>query len=213
MSEMPGAKDYTGKAAAVRLMKLPLPGIEETALLFHGRNKPELEFIVKSCGQDALEDILALQQRVYDGIVNKDLFVRNSRDELTESLNEDVCIGVYRNEKLVAFTLLVVNRISPHSLACQLDLDEEQCRRSVTYDTTFVDSAYKGYGLQRFLIGLKDQCARELGAEAAYTTVSPANEVSLDNILSQGFEIIGEKPMYGGYNRYILRKAFGNNWG
>lgn len=208
MPETP-VTNQTGKKETA-ISKPALPGFEETSFLFHGKNKPSLELSVRRCRQNELEDILALQQRVYEGIPDKKMFVQNTRDELSESLSEDICIGVYHKGKLAAFTLLVINRISPHSLACSLGLDEELCRRSVTYDTTFVDPRYTGYGLQRFLMALKDQYARKLGATEAYTTVAPENTVSLVNILSQGFEIVAEKPMYGGCNRFILRKTFSN---
>lgn len=188
--------------------KKELPGFEEVAFLFRGKNKPGIELGIRRCKQNELELILDLQQLVYDRIPDKNTFVLNTRDELLESLIHDVCIGVFHHGKLVAFTLMVANRLSQRNLACKLGLDERICRSSVTYDTTFVASEYTGYGLQRFLSNLRDRYAIGLGATDAYSTVSPDNAASLRNILSGGFQIIDERKMYGSYNRYILKKSF-----
>ena len=48
--------------------------------------------------------------------------------------------------------------------------------------------------------------AEKLGAEEVLATVSPENAFSLRNIISEGFEVVSEKNMYGGYRRYIVRK-------
>jgi Ca2+/Na+ antiporter len=43
---------------------------------------------------------------------------------------------------------------------------------------------------------------------AIFTTVSPKNSFSLQNVLGCKFVIIGIEALYGGYTRYILRKNF-----
>ena len=37
-------------------------------------------------------------------------------------------------------------------------------------------------------------------------TVSPENQYSLNNALASGFEIVCRREMYGGYDRYLLKK-------
>lgn len=184
-----------------------LPGFKEKVFVFRKKDKSLLELSVRRCRQNELHTILDLQQLVYDRVTNKDTFVRSTKDELSESLISDICIGVFHRGRLVAFTLMVVNRLSQRNLACILGYDEQICRSSVTYDTTFVDPEYTGYGLQRFLSDLRERYAIGLGATAAYATVSPDNAISLKNISSKGFQIIDKKTMYGSYYRYILRKS------
>lgn len=44
-------------------------------------------------------------------------------------------------------------------------------------------------------------------------TVSPENQYSLNNALASGFEIVCRREMYGGYDRYLLAKAFSVTFG
>lgn len=185
-----------------------LPDFDEEKFTVKAKKKPDLELGIRICRQDDLEDILDLQRLVYDKVPDKDTFVLSTRDEIKESLAQDVCIGVFHFGTLIAFTLMVVNRISKRNLAFSLGFDEEICRSAVTFDTTFINPMYTGYGLQRFLSDMREQYAVRLGASAAYATVSPKNTVSLSNIMSRGFHIVAEKTMYGNYRRFILKKTF-----
>ena len=170
------------------------------------KHKPEIKLRLRLCYPDDLEDILALQERVYDTIENKDTFVLTTREELIESLEQDTCIGAFDGELLVAFTLMVTNPGSARNLAKYLDYSEEKSAKCVTYDTTFVHPDYTGYGLQRVFIRLKDLIALNMGAAEALATVSPDNPRSLKNLQAGGFEIVARKEMYGGVERLIMRK-------
>jgi hypothetical protein len=167
---------------------------------------PDLTVGVRLCKQDELADILALQMMVDGSITNKELFVCSAEEALNEALKTDICIGVYLNNCLIAFTLMIINPDSPENLGYHLKYSREQCMKCVTYDTTFVHPDYKGYSIQRLLISLKDSIAVELGACEALATVSPDNMVSLNNLKASGFEIAEEKQLYGTLNRYIMRK-------
>jgi hypothetical protein len=169
-------------------------------------SKPALKLLIKLCKQDDIEEILELQKRVYDHIGDKNTFVMTTEQELADSLKEDVCIGAYHGNILVGFTLMITNPDSPRNLGLHLDYDREKLKKCVTYDTTFVDPHYSGYGLQRIFIRLKDRLAWSGGATEALATVSPDNTVSLNNLKNSGFSVAGQKTMYGGYERLILSK-------
>lgn len=161
---------------------------------------------IRLCLPDEIDAIAGLQDRVYEHIGNKKNFVLTTREELTESLSRDVCLGVYDGEKLIAFTLMVINRDTARNLGFSLGYERQKCLKCVTNDTTFVDPDYQGYGIQRRLLEIKNAIAEKLGAEEVLATVSPENAFSLRNIISEGFEVVSEKNMYGGYRRYIVRK-------
>jgi hypothetical protein len=176
-----------------------------TFILEH-RAKPEIKVFVRSCKMADLADILTLQSEVISTVSNERSFVLTTEEELTESLASDVCIGAYHYNKLIGFTLMVVNPLSGRNLGTYLEYSRQQGAKCVTYDTTFVDQAYKGYGLQRMFVRLKDKLAADMGRIEALATVSPENEHSLNNLKASGFTIADMKKMYGGYDRYILRK-------
>lgn len=161
---------------------------------------------IRLCGRENLGGILDLQQKVYGNVSDKDTFVQTTKEELAESLDEDFCVGAFSGDVLAAFTLMIINRASRRNLAYLFDDTEQSAQTSVTYDTTFVDPAYVGCGLQRYFITLKDKLAVRLGAVRAYATVSPDNAFSLSNMTANGFETLGKKQMYGGYWRYIQCK-------
>lgn len=169
-------------------------------------NKPALKLLVRLCKQNDIDEILELQQRVYEQISDKDTFVMTTEEELTDSLKEDVCIGAYHGNMLVGFTLMITNPDSPRNLGLHLDYDRQKLSQCVTYDTTFVAPEYSGYGLQRIFIRFKDRLAWSGGATEALATVSPDNTVSLANLKRSGFSVIDQKRMYGGYERLILSK-------
>ncbi len=174
--------------------------------VFEGRDKPPLRALTRLCDPEDLAPLLALQQRVYDALSDKDTFVLLSEAELFDSLANDVCIGTFAGETPIAATVVVKNRCSPRGLPYQLGLDQEACLRAVTYDSTFVDPKFTGYGLQRYFMGIKNEIARELGASEAYATVSPQNAVSLQNLLAGGFTIAERRTLYDKHDRYVMHR-------
>lgn len=163
-------------------------------------------FTVRRCGPEELSAVLAAQDKVIRGIKNKEIFVSNTETEMQESLDKDFCLGAYCGGELAAFTLMVINRVSPRNLGTYLELDDEGLRECVTYDTTFVLPEHRGFGLQRYFNVIKDEYSRRLGAKRILTTVSPLNAYSLNNALSHGFSVVFERPMYSGVLRCLLEK-------
>jgi hypothetical protein len=201
---------YNKKIAKRSPMGLPRYDAGGAMHLFRRKNDHELELSIRRCMANELDDILELQKRVYENIKDKKTYVLTSKDELLESLILDYCVGAFHNRELVAATVMISNRLSPRNLGCSLGYDIKRCLKSVTYDSTFVDPLYHGYGIQSFFIKIRDDISRKLGAEEAFATVSPDNSNSLNNIISGGFSILEEKTMYGSFNRYVLRKPIHN---
>ncbi len=174
--------------------------------VFKNKEGVSLNSSIRLCREEEIDVINGLQLRVYDSIENKDTFVLTTKEELSESLSRDICLGVYDGERLIAFTLLIVTRDSPRNLGFSLGYEKSKCLKCVTNDTTFVDPDYQGYGVQRRLLEIKYAIASKVGAEEILATVSPENAVSLRNMISEGFEVASDKTMYGGYKRFIVRR-------
>ncbi len=136
------------------------------------------------------------------------MFVLTSRDEFQESLEQDLVFGIFtEKEQIVALSLVITGRDCERNDGRYFDYTPEQLRKCVTYDTTFVHPDFRGYGFQRLFVELKDQESRKLGAEEAFSTISPDNEHSLNNVIARGFTIAAEKELFGGRRRYIMRKC------
>lgn len=175
------------------------------------------------------DTVMALQDAAARAIPadKRHTFVLLTEQELEESLAEDFCVTVWADadtslsscaasaasgdalcagRRLAAFSLVVLNRVTDRNLGTYLGYDREQLLRTVTYDTTFVHPDFRGYGLQRLIIGIKSDEALRRGADQALATVSPDNAQSMANTLAMGFEVAEQKPMYGGLERCIMRK-------
>lgn len=194
------ADRYKAKSGICQLLK------SGSKFVVEREGKPALKVLFRFCGREDLDCIIALQKRVFDHIPDKNTFVLTKEEELAESIDFDVCIGAYHCGALIAFSLMVVYPYSSRNLGLYLDYTPQQCSKCATYDTTFVDPDYTGYGLQRAFIRLKDRVAGELGREEVLATVSPDNARSLQNLESSGFTVVGRKKMYGDFDRLILKK-------
>jgi GNAT superfamily N-acetyltransferase len=153
-----------------------------------------------------LEDILEFQLKIYDGISDPDIYAVVNGEEIRESLDLDDCFGAYHDGRLVAFTMMIRNRVSHRNYGTYVGYPPERQKTCVSYEITMVDEAYRGFGLQRYFTEMRDELARQMGATEALVTISPKNERSLANMLYEGFEILCTKPLYQGSARHILSK-------
>ena len=170
-------------------------------------NGTEIPFEFRRCTAEHLSAIAALQERIVRVLPTPELFARTTEAELAESLELDFCLGAYAGGTLAMVSIMVSNRISPRNLGVYLGYEEARLLQTVTYDTTFVDPAFRGYGLQRLSFRFKDAEAAALGAREALATVAPDNDASLHNLLADGFAEVDRQSLYGGLDRMILRKT------
>jgi ribosomal protein S18 acetylase RimI-like enzyme len=144
-----------------------------------------------------------LQSCIYDSMPDKSQFVLTTAEELAESIEHDFCLGAFDEDNLAAVTTIVLNRVTKRNIGYVLGYNAYEC---VTYDTTFVRPDCRGRGLQRHFMKLKDEFSLKNGAKYAFATVSPDNGYSLNNLKMSGFDIIDRREIYGGVDRFILRK-------
>ena len=151
-----------------------------------------------------VDAVLELQAQVIDCMPDKSLLAGTDAHDVNESLQKDFCMGIFDGDILVAFAQMVVNRPGERNLGQQLGYEAEKC---VYYDIVFVHPDYRGLGLQAYALRRRDEIARALGAELGFVTVSPNNAYSLKNVMASGFEVVDRRLMYGGLDRYILKKS------
>lgn len=168
------------------------------------------EFILRRCGEADLDEIMTLQRKISDELHNPDIYSLVEEAEILESLEEDYCFGVYdvaADHRLVAFTVMIANRVSHRNYGSYVGYPPERQRKCVSMEITVVDDPCRGFGMQRLFVRLREGVARELGANEAMVTIGPENKYSLDNLLASGYEIIETRPLYEGAMRHILRKT------
>ena len=164
------------------------------------------EFLLRQCDESDLYEIVRLQWKIYDAVDDPGIYALVEDDDILESLKEDYCFGVYLDNKLVAFTMMIANRVSDRNYGSYIGYTPEQQQHCVSMEITIVDEPCRGYGLQKVFVELREGIARELGATESFVTIGPENEYSLRNLQAAGYEIIETRTLYEGAQRHILRK-------
>lgn len=152
---------------------------------------------------DEIHSVLKLQNLVSQQIVNKEIYVETTRNELIETLHMDYVLGAYDNERLVAIATCIVNR------NCDRNLGKKNGKKAIdcfTFDAVFVDPEYRGLGLQKAFIDIIKKQAKIDNATSIWCTVSKDNSYSYSNFTSQGFVTYKKDAvMYGNHIRDILK--------
>ena len=150
----------------------------------HGDDPSLIRMHVRALNADDLPRLMELQSDVHSGMEDNEQFVFTGLKECSDSVNNDIFIGVFRESILVAASILVVNRDSDRNIGAKMGYDPLQ---SATLDSAFISPGYRGMGLHNYMIGLRLELADELGAKYAFATVSPKNVYSLKNLKDSGF--------------------------
>ena len=102
-------------------------------------------------------------------------------------------------------TAVAHDPVSYTHLAAFLGVPREEWEHWANADSAVVHPDWRGNGLQRKLLEAALPLVRP-GIVGIGATVSPENQYSLNNALACGFVIADRREMYGGYDRYLLKK-------
>lgn len=106
---------------------------------------------------------------------------------------------------MAAYLILRYCGQTEENYAAYFDLPPEEWDRWANADSAVVHPDYRGNGLQRKMLEAALPLLRP-GIVGLGATVSPANAYSLNNALASGFAIVCRRAMYGGHDRYLLKK-------
>ncbi len=164
-----------------------------------------LQVELRRCGPEAADAFFALQNAVHAAMPHPEQFVPDTRENLAAYLAKDLCIGVWNGEKLGAYFILRYCGADPSNYAAYMGVPRAEWPRWANADSAVVCPAWRGNGLQLRMAVAAMQWLRP-GMVGIGATVSPDNAYSFRNALAVGFEIVCRREMYGGYDRYLLRK-------
>ena len=165
----------------------------------------QLPIRLRRCGPADAVAFFALQNEVRAAMPHPEQFVPDTLENITAYLREGLCIGAYDGERLGAYFILRYCGRSAHNYAAFMDVPRTEWEHWANADSAIVHADFRGNGLQRLMLGaalpLFPGRITHIGA-----TVSPENQYSLNNALASGFAIVSRREMYGGYDRYLLKK-------
>ena len=161
---------------------------------------------LRQCTSAAEADaVYALQNEVRAAMPDPELFVPDTREHIGNYLKYDLCVGAWDGERLAAYLILRYCGRTEENYAAYFDLPPEEWDHWANADSAVVHPDYRGNGLQRKMLQAALPLLRP-GIVGLGATVSPANAYSLNNALASGFVIVCRRAMYGGHDRYLLRK-------
>ena len=105
-----------------------------------------MDFVIRRCEEKDLDAILALQLVVFEQLCDQSVYALVGEKEIHESLLEDYCFGTYHDDELVAFTMMIANRISHRNYGTYVGYPEERQAKCVSMEITLVDDRYRGFG-------------------------------------------------------------------
>ena len=146
-----------------------------------------------------------------DALPNKDVYATYNREESLDALENDYCYMATADDgKVAGYSVLIANTtpVVEKNYGHYFDYDPEHLARTASLDLTMVAPEYRGHGLQRLFNKIRIGQAIELGATEGLTSIAPTNPYSYNNFLIMNFEIADRRPLYGGKDRYLLRKEF-----
>jgi GNAT superfamily N-acetyltransferase len=179
-----------------------------TQELMDGKGEPVV-ITFREADERDLDAVMRLQDRIVDALPDKDLYAASAREEYLTQLKEDVCFAAEHDGIMAGFSVMVPNDPdNPRNYGKYLNYDRDRLAKTASLDLTMVDPDYRGLGIQRCFNKLRIGSAVMRGACEGLCTISPDNPYSYRNFLVLNFEIIETRKMYGGKERYILRKEF-----
>ncbi|MDR1650765.1 MAG: hypothetical protein LBR87_03165, partial [Synergistaceae bacterium] len=154
---------------------------------------------------DDLDEALKLHARVTRGL-SMEIFVQTPEDDMRRLLGDDgVSLGVWFENRLVCMRALMTDGGWVNETLGHMGIEPDAARRTAYMDHCIVDREFRGNNVQFLTYYSMEHYIAER-YDTMYTTVSPKNSFSLQNILSSNYVVVGIKDLYGGYLRLIMRK-------
>lgn len=159
----------------------------------------------RQCLPSDLDAVLRLNQDVYNSLEDKTLLRLNSRGMIASCLAEpNVTIGAWDGDRLAAIGILFVPQTDDEDLSHYVPTPALPAANQKLY---LVDAAYRGQGLQRMIIRLIEDVARQRGFAMLCTTIAPHNKFSVNNFIAEQYVYATTVVKYGGLERSIYFKV------
>lgn len=160
---------------------------------------------LRRCTPAEAQAVFELQNEVYAGMTHREWFVPDTLENYARYLREDLCIGAWQGSRLGAYFVLRCCGTQPDNYAAFLGVPPAEWPQWANADSAVVHPDWQGNGLQRAML----QAALPLLPPQIKTlaaTICPDNPYSLNNALASGFRVVCRREMYGGFDRYLLRR-------
>ena len=155
-----------------------------------------------------IDKIMILQDEIYDGLEDKQLYATTEKEEFIEYINnKGVILGLTTHEdELIAMGVYVAKGYDKGNYGYDLGITNEELLKVGQIESTVVKEDFRGNRLQKIICEELEEIARERNNTILTSTASPYNKFSVNTFLNLGYEIKLEKIKYGGLKRYVMLK-------
>lgn len=158
------------------------------------------DFIIRPLDSGELDLVLKLQDTIVKENISKDVFVAPAKEEIADSLRNDLVLGVLSEGKLVAFMIYIIRDDKNRNLSYFAGRKYDP--KYVTIDNTEVRKEYRGYGLEKMML----EYAEEKYPNRKYiAVVSQNNPHSYRNFMELGYKDVKEVEIYSSTRRLVVK--------
>ncbi|WP_087974491.1 hypothetical protein [Oceanobacillus rekensis] len=162
-------------------------------------------FYVRYLNLQDLPNIIKLQSKVVKALPEPDVLQPLTIEEYTNILNgETLMIGVFVEEKLIAFRAMLVPENDEEGLGADIGLSEEVFPTIIYSEISNVDPDFRKNGLQTYMGEILVNNINRKLFRYVLATVAPFNIPSLKDKFSLGMEIAVLKEKFDGKLRYVF---------
>ena len=146
-----------------------------------------------------LSEVVELEHKIYEELENKDILYVDSYDDMYYELtNGGKLFGVLNSkDEIIAYRYISIPGKNKNNMGYDIGLPYDQLNKVIHLETTVVDPAYRGNGLQDLTLKIVSDMAKKQGYRHLLCTVSPYNFYSLYNIMKNGLKIKSLMKKYG----------------
>lgn len=127
--------------------------------------------------------------------------------EFAHSLSNDICVGVYDEDTLVALLSLIPTPQESQNLLLDIPLYRDvEPTDILVIDCILVSEKYRGFGLQKAFLRLSEFWAEKSNIHHICAVASPYNSYSISNFIKSGFRLIDNRPKYNAKRDYFIKE-------
>jgi len=156
-----------------------------------------------------IDKIMEIQQKIYDGLDNKDFYSCSDKEEFIETINGKGkilgCVSLENNE-LIAMGVYIEYGYEDHNYGYDIEIKEEELLRVAQIESTVVLDEYRGNKLQKIMCEIIEQIGKDAGMKYMCATAAPDNKFSVKTFEDLDYSVMADKLKYGGLRRYVLMK-------
>lgn len=175
-------------------------------------NKKDGSFVeveLKVLDSSYIEKIMEFQDRIYDGLENKDFYSCSKKEDFEKTMDGNGkiigCLSLGDNE-LIAIGVYIEYGYGSHNYGYDIGIQGVELLKVGQLESTLVSEYYRGNGLQKIMCEILEEAGKNANMKYICATVAPDNKFSVNTFKKLGYKIMADKLKYGGLRRYVLMK-------